>query len=76
LGHDTWDALPSIGVPTLVLHGDADQLIPTENGRLLAQRIPGAELVPGAGHMLQSDGGDMTRDAVLTFLARVVRPAR
>ena len=72
MSHDTWDELSSISSPTLVVHGDADLLVPTDNGRLLAQRIPGAELVlvPGAGHMLQSDGGDAVRDAVLGFLAR------
>ncbi|HEY8515572.1 MAG TPA: alpha/beta fold hydrolase [Candidatus Binatia bacterium] len=71
--HDTWDELGALRVPTLVLHGEADLLVPTENGRLLAQRIPGAELVliPGAGHMLQADAGDVLRDAVLGFLGRV-----
>jgi pimeloyl-ACP methyl ester carboxylesterase len=36
----------------------------------LAERIPGARLVliPGAGHMLQADGGEAFRDAVLGFL--------
>jgi 3-oxoadipate enol-lactonase len=70
--HDAFDELPSIDVPVLVVHGDADLLIPTENGRLLASRIPRAELVlvPGAGHMLQTDGGEVNREAVLRFLAR------
>jgi pimeloyl-ACP methyl ester carboxylesterase len=73
MSHDTWDELPTIRVPTLVVHGEADLLVPTENGRLIAQRIAGAELVliPGAGHMLQTDGGERTRDAVLAFLAGV-----
>jgi pimeloyl-ACP methyl ester carboxylesterase len=76
--HDAWDELPSIAVPTLVVHGEADLLVPTENGRRLAARIPGAELVlaPGAGHMLQSDAGDVVREAVLGFLARAARPGR
>ncbi len=75
-GHDTWDALPSIAVPTLVVHGDADLLIPTANGALLAERIPGARLVliPGAGHMLQADGGEAVRAALLDFLAHVPTP--
>lgn len=70
--HNTWDELASIAVPTLVVHGDADLLIPTENGRHLAARIPGSQLVllPGAGHMLQADAGDAVREAVLTFLMR------
>jgi pimeloyl-ACP methyl ester carboxylesterase len=68
--HDAWDELPAIAVPTLVVHGDADLLIPTANGERLAERIPGARLVliPGAGHMLQADGGVTFRDAVLGFL--------
>jgi pimeloyl-ACP methyl ester carboxylesterase len=72
MAHDVWDDLPSIRVPTLVVHGDADLLVPTENGRLIASRIPGADLVllPGAGHMLQADSGHALRDAVLDFLAR------
>lgn len=71
--HDAWDELPSIAVPTLVVHGDADLLVPTENGRLLAAQIPDAELVliPGAGHMLQADGGDRLRSVLLEFLGRV-----
>ena len=75
-GHDTWDELPSIAAPTLVVHGDADLLVPTENGILLAGRIPGAQLVlvPGAGHMLEADAGDIVREVVLGFLARVNRP--
>jgi 3-oxoadipate enol-lactonase len=74
--HDAWDELPSITVPTLVVHGDADLLVPTRNGQLLAQRIPGAELVlvPGAGHMLQTDAGHVVRQAVSRFLARVAHP--
>ena len=41
--HDVADRLERIQAPTLVLHGDADPLVPIENGRLLAERIPGAE---------------------------------
>jgi pimeloyl-ACP methyl ester carboxylesterase len=78
MAHDSWDELPSITAPTLVVHGDADQLVPTANGKLLAERIPGAELVliPGAGHMLQTDGGAIIREAVLGFLGRAARSNR
>ncbi len=73
MAHDSWDELASIAVPTLVVHGDADLLIPPGNGALLAERIPGAQLVlvPGAGHMMQADAGDDVRAAVLAFFARV-----
>ena len=72
MGHDTFEELPALAVPTLVVHGDADLLVPTDNGKLLAGRIPNAELVllPGAGHMLQADAGDTVRESVLAFLSR------
>jgi len=74
MAHDVWDGLPAITAPTLVIHGDADILVPTENGRLIASRIPGAELVliPGAGHMLQADAGDAVRTAILGFLSSAI----
>jgi len=45
-------ALSSVTVPTLVVHGDDDPLVPLENGRDAAQAIPGAELmiIKGMGH--------------------------
>ncbi len=47
-------ALASVETPTLVVHGDADPLIPLEGGRDTAQAIPGAELlvIEGLGHEL------------------------
>jgi pimeloyl-ACP methyl ester carboxylesterase len=50
--HETDRRLASIRVPTLVVSGDRDRLVPVENSRRLAKLIPGARLVefPGAGH--------------------------
>jgi pimeloyl-ACP methyl ester carboxylesterase len=50
--HDTVSRLGTIQAPTLVLHGELDVMCPLGNARLLAERIPDAELVviPGAGH--------------------------
>lgn len=44
--------LGSLNVPTLVVHGDADRLVPLEAGRATAAAIPGArlEIVEGMGH--------------------------
>jgi pimeloyl-ACP methyl ester carboxylesterase len=46
--------LARIACPTLVLHGDADPLVPLAHGRDCARKIPGAkiEVVPGMGHDL------------------------
>ncbi len=50
--HDTVSRLGRIQAPTLVMHGERDAMAPLANARLLAERIPDAELaiVPGAGH--------------------------
>jgi len=46
------ELLRTIRVPTLVIHGVDDPLIPIEAGMDTAKRIPGAELrlIPGMGH--------------------------
>jgi pimeloyl-ACP methyl ester carboxylesterase len=51
---DRTEALRSLDVPTLVVHGEDDPLIPASGGRATAAAIPGAELwtVPGMGHDL------------------------
>jgi pimeloyl-ACP methyl ester carboxylesterase/class 3 adenylate cyclase len=49
---DVTEVLPSIRVPTLILHRTADPVVSVEGGRLLAERIPGARYVelPGIDH--------------------------
>ena len=46
------DALRSVTVPSLVIHGDRDPLVPIEAGRLTAELIPGATftVIEGMGH--------------------------
>jgi len=46
--------LAKITAPTVVVHGEADPLVPVEGGRDTAANIPGAQLkiVPGMGHDL------------------------
>ena len=48
------EALQSVTVPTLVIHGDQDPLVPVECGKDTANSIPGAELmiIKGMGHDL------------------------
>ena len=49
---DVRDILPTIRVPTLVLHKRDDKVVPIEEGRFIAEHVPGAKLVelPGADH--------------------------
>ncbi|RSK26622.1 alpha/beta hydrolase [Bacillus sp. HMF5848] len=70
LAHDTSTDLEKITVPTLVIHGDADKLVPYENGVTLASRIKNAELftVPGAGHIYVTEAADIVNNKVLQFL--------
>jgi pimeloyl-ACP methyl ester carboxylesterase len=63
---DIRDVLPAVRVPTLVLHGAEDELVPPAAARYLAGRIPGAQYVelPGVGHLAL--GGRDTRINVET----------
>jgi pimeloyl-ACP methyl ester carboxylesterase len=49
--------LHRIQAPTLVLAGDRDKLVPPSNARLLARKLPNADLriLPGEGHLLLFD---------------------
>ncbi|MEV0144534.1 MULTISPECIES: alpha/beta hydrolase [unclassified Nonomuraea] len=51
---DRTERLRRLDVPALVVHGEADQLVPLEGGRATAEAIPGARLLtfPGMGHDL------------------------
>jgi pimeloyl-ACP methyl ester carboxylesterase len=50
--HDTSTRLPQLRMPTLIVHGTADQLIPVENADVLAGHLPHArrEILDGVGH--------------------------
>ncbi len=71
MGHDTFDRLGEITHPTLILHGDADVLVPPKNSELLARGIPHStlELFPGNGHALNIQSKDEFNRAILEFLA-------
>jgi pimeloyl-ACP methyl ester carboxylesterase len=46
------ERLTKLHVPALVIHGVDDVLVPVENGRLVAEAVPGARLIEfdGMGH--------------------------
>ena len=66
----THDRLAGITMPTLVIHGETDQLVPAENGRIVAKAIPHARLVmiPHASHIFFTDQFEASSDAILSFL--------
>jgi len=67
---DRAELLPRIASPALVLHGEADTLVPIACGRDSAQRIPGARFVsiPGMGHDLPPPVVEILMHHILPFL--------
>ena len=49
VGHDTAARLGAIAVPTLVVHGTEDRMVPPANGRAVAEAIAGARLLEVRG---------------------------
>lgn len=68
---DRYERLAEITAPTLVIHGDADPLVPLANGELLARRIPGAKLLTlrGCGHLAMWEQPRELNAALLEFLS-------
>jgi pimeloyl-ACP methyl ester carboxylesterase len=76
--HDAHARLSQIRVPTLILTGDSDRLVPVENSRRLAREIPGARLVElaGAGHCFPVERpDDVVRELQQFFSATGTCPA-
>jgi len=69
-GFSTYDRLPSISAPSLIMTGDSDVLIPPANAHLLRRRIPGAEgaVVRDAGHVFVWEAPDRAASEVARFL--------
>jgi pimeloyl-ACP methyl ester carboxylesterase len=70
---DLTPLLGAIDVPTLVIHGEQDIVVPVETGRMLADSIPGAQLVliPNAGHVSNQEQPAMFNAAVREFLGTI-----
>jgi 3-oxoadipate enol-lactonase len=65
--------LAAIRAPTLVITGEGDPLIPAENSRLIAGRIPGAQLtiLPDASHFFWIEKPGETADALIRFFGKL-----
>lgn len=66
--HRTTDRLAALRIPTLVLTGDEDRLVPPSGSRQIAELIPGArlELLRGAGHVFPLEREDDTAALLLS----------
>jgi pimeloyl-ACP methyl ester carboxylesterase len=70
--------LQRIEAPTLVIHGDADPLLPLRHGQDCARKIPRAtfEAIAGMGHDLPSSLVPRLGDTILAHLDRQRAPRR
>jgi 3-oxoadipate enol-lactonase len=68
--HDTCNLLGKITAPTLVMTGDSDRVIPSQNSSFLTQNISGAkqEIIPDAAHAFCFSHPDLTATAIINFL--------
>ncbi|WP_247730143.1 alpha/beta fold hydrolase [Halovivax limisalsi] len=68
---DATDWLDRVDVPTLVVHGDADRLVPVDAAWELADRLPNAEceVVDEAGHLVGVEADRVVNDRLRDFLS-------
>lgn len=69
----TLETFKAITAPTLVMHGEADTVIPVEAGKALSAAIPGAKLIlyPGVGHVPMEQIPEKSAQDVRVFLSSV-----
>src|SRR5262245_42744926 len=77
-GGDRRTALRSVNVPTVVLQGAEDPLVPVDASRDVATSIPGAELrvIPGMGHNVSVPLVPVIADAILSAATRARHATR
>jgi pimeloyl-ACP methyl ester carboxylesterase len=70
VGFDVGKRLNEISSPTLICAGDTDEVIPTENSRLLHKRIEGSELIifEGSGHLVIIERAKELNTKITEFL--------
>ena len=76
LAWQSYDRLGEIKSPTLVIHGNSDALVPSANGKLIAERIPNAKLVvlDHASHLFLTDQTEAAHRVIVEFLSSYENP--
>jgi len=71
MAFSSYDRLPGLKAPTLVICGTKDRLIQPENSKILASRIANAKLtiIENAGHGFMSDSAEESSKIILRFLS-------
>jgi pimeloyl-ACP methyl ester carboxylesterase len=70
---DIRHVLPAVRVPTLILHGSEDTIVPLEVARYMGSRIPTARVteIPGAGHLAFGRHADVIAGEIERFTKEV-----
>jgi pimeloyl-ACP methyl ester carboxylesterase len=68
---DASDRVSDIEIPTLILHGTEDRVLPVENSDLLAEKIPNShyERIEGGSHLFMIEDSKTVNDHLREFLA-------
>lgn len=68
---DVSDRVQGIELPTLILHGTDDRVVPIENSELLAEKIEGSrfERIEGGSHLFMIEQSEEVNDHLAQFLA-------
>ncbi len=70
---DSFERLPQISVPVLIIQGDRDVLVPAQNAQILHERISGSRVrvIPGVGHCFFWENVPDSAGGIIEFLAGV-----
>jgi pimeloyl-ACP methyl ester carboxylesterase len=73
MNFDAYDRVSQIGVPTLVVAGSKDRIVPPESSERLTERIPNSRLIiiEGTGHLLFIEQAEEFNEIALNFLHEV-----
>lgn len=70
--HDASNRLGAVAVPTTVVHGTEDRMLPYPNGPAIAERVPGARLdtMDGVGHLFFWERPEESAEIAVATAAR------
>ncbi|MEM7335167.1 MAG: alpha/beta fold hydrolase, partial [Chloroflexota bacterium] len=70
---DSLESLAKIDIPTLIIHGSEDQIVPVSEAEAMNDAMPNARLyvIPDAGHMPHLEQPDTYNDVLIDFLEEV-----
>ncbi len=70
LNFDVSDRVSEITIPTLVMHGTNDQVLPDENAKLIAEKLPNGqlELFEGGSHLFFIEESEQVNERIAEFI--------